>query len=173
MGSSLLVSFLWFFIWFPVSINVRLYFGAKMVTFCIIHIGNRKILLKHHPPPLGNRKILLKHHPPPQLILLHVSVFSYFTQYMWQASWDSGGGIDIPQPKCDVWASPNISIWICSLENLFFQYNEIICTSKLPFHFSLPISHEILQCFSIFFFRLWKLSFYFIQLVDYFAHILY
>ena len=43
------------------------YFGAKMVTFCIIHIGNRKIFLKHHPSPEF------------QLILLHVSVFSYFT----------------------------------------------------------------------------------------------
>ena len=40
--SSLLVSILWFCILFPISINVRLYFGAKMVTFCIIHIGNRK-----------------------------------------------------------------------------------------------------------------------------------
>ena len=51
--SSLLVSILSFNIWFPISINVRLNFGAKMVTFCIIHIGNRKILLKHHssPPP--------------------------------------------------------------------------------------------------------------------------
>ena len=38
-----------------------------MVTFCIIHIGNRNIFLKHHPPPES------------QLILLHVSVFSYFT----------------------------------------------------------------------------------------------
>ena len=39
-------------------------------------------------------------------------------------------------PKCDGWASPNISLWIlvCSLENLFFQYNEIISTSKLLFH---------------------------------------
>ena len=26
-------------------------FGVKMVTFCIIHIGNRKIFFKHHPPP--------------------------------------------------------------------------------------------------------------------------
>ena len=50
--SSLLVSILWFCIWFPISINVLLYFGAKMVTFCIIHIGNRKIFLKHPPPPL-------------------------------------------------------------------------------------------------------------------------
>ena len=39
---------------------------AKMVTFCIIHIGNRKVFLKHHPPES-------------HLILLHVSVFSYFT----------------------------------------------------------------------------------------------
>ena len=52
--SSLLVSILWFCIWFPISINVRLYFGAKMVTFCIIHIGNRKIFLKHHSPPSPN-----------------------------------------------------------------------------------------------------------------------
>ena len=27
------------------------FLGAKMVTFCIIHIGYRKIILKHHPPP--------------------------------------------------------------------------------------------------------------------------
>ena len=52
--SSLLVSILWFCIWFPISINVRLYFGAKMITFCIIHIGNRKIFLKHHSPPSPN-----------------------------------------------------------------------------------------------------------------------
>ena len=31
--------------------NVRLYFGAKFVTFCNIHIGNRKIFLKHYCPP--------------------------------------------------------------------------------------------------------------------------
>ena len=49
--SSLLVSILWFCVWFPISMNVRLYFGAKMITFCIIHIGNRKIFLKHHSPP--------------------------------------------------------------------------------------------------------------------------
>ena len=48
---SFLVSILWFCIWIPFSINVQLYFGAKMVTFCIIHIGNIKIFLKHHPPP--------------------------------------------------------------------------------------------------------------------------
>ena len=28
--------------------NVQLYFGAKMVTLRIIHIGSRKIFLKHH-----------------------------------------------------------------------------------------------------------------------------
>ena len=33
------------------STNVRLYFRAKMVTLCIIYIGNRKIFLKHHSPP--------------------------------------------------------------------------------------------------------------------------
>ena len=60
--SSLLVSILWLFIWFPISMNVWLYFGAKTVTFCIIHIGNRK---KTSPPP-----------PESELILLHVSVFS-------------------------------------------------------------------------------------------------
>ena len=37
---------------------VWLYFGAKLVIFCIIHIGNRT---------------------PFPLILLHASVFSYFT----------------------------------------------------------------------------------------------
>ena len=31
-----------------VSINARLNFGAKMITFGIIHIENRKIFLKHH-----------------------------------------------------------------------------------------------------------------------------
>ena len=48
--SSLLVYILWFCIWFSIFMNVQLYFGAKMVTFCIIHKGNRKIFLKHHPP---------------------------------------------------------------------------------------------------------------------------
>ena len=108
--SLLLVTILWFCIGFPISLNVRLYFGAKMVTFCTIHIGNRKIFLKHHsPPPL----------PQSQLILLHVCVFSYFTWYMWKARWDSrgsggmgGGGMISHHPKCDVWASPNISIWV-------------------------------------------------------------
>ena len=30
--------------------KVQLYFGAKMALFCIIHIGNRKIFLKHLSP---------------------------------------------------------------------------------------------------------------------------
>ena len=99
--SSLLVSILWFCIWFPIPMNVRLYFVAKMITFCIIHIGNRKNVFKTSSPP-----------PPPefQLILLYVSVLSYFTYYMWKARWNWGE--DIPHPKCDVWASPNISICI-------------------------------------------------------------
>ena len=50
----LLVFILWFCICFLYSVNVRLYFGAKMVTFCIIDIGNRKIFLKHHSPPSPN-----------------------------------------------------------------------------------------------------------------------
>ena len=61
-----------------------------MVTFCIIHIGNRKIFLKHHSPES-------------QLSLLHVSVFSYL---------GGGGEMISHSPKCDALASPNISIWI-------------------------------------------------------------
>ena len=83
---SLLVSILWFCIWFPISMTVWLYFGAKMVTFCIIHIGNGKNIFK------------TSFLPEFQLILLHVSVFSYFTKYMWKASWNFGKN-DIPQPK--------------------------------------------------------------------------
>ena len=122
--SPLLVSILWFCIWFPISVNVRIYFGARMVTFCIIHIGNRKIFLKHHPPP------------EPQLILLHVSVFSYFTWYMWKASWDSGGEWYPTAQNVTSGRARSLAfeILVCSLENLFFQYNEIISTSKLPFY---------------------------------------
>ena len=52
-------------------------------------------------------------------------------------------------PKCDVWASQNISIGflVCSLE-IFFQYNEIISTSKLPFHN--PLVMKYYNVFSIF-----------------------
>ena len=57
-------------------------------------------------------------------------------------------------PNCDDWASPNISIWIlvCSLENLFSQYNEIVSTSKLPYHNSLVIKYY--NVISIFFYKL-------------------
>ena len=30
----------------PISMNVRLYFGAKMVIFCIIHIGTNPFACK-------------------------------------------------------------------------------------------------------------------------------
>ena len=56
-------------------------------------------------------------------------------------------------PKCDVWASPNISIWIfgvLSLKSFFFQYNEIICTSKLPFHNPLVMKYyNVLAYFAL------------------------
>ena len=58
--SSLLVPILWYCISFPISMNVRLYFGAKMVTFCIIHIGNRKLFLKHHSPRVPTNPFALK-----------------------------------------------------------------------------------------------------------------
>ena len=60
---------------------------------------------------------------------------------------------------------------VCSLEYRFFQYFEIISTSKLPFHN--PLLMKYYNAFGIFFFRLWKLSFYQNHLVDYFAHKLY
>ena len=83
--SSLLVSMLWFCIIFPISMNVWLYFGAKMIIFCIIHKGNRNIFLK-------------------QWIILSVSVLSYLTWYMWKAivgtrGGGGGGGIS-HSPKC-------------------------------------------------------------------------
>ena len=77
--------------------------------------------------------------PESQLIILHESVFSYFTLYMWEASWDSGGGGGEWYPTAQ-----NVTFGqartlafgflVCCLENLFFQYNEIISKSKLPFH---------------------------------------
>ena len=60
---------------------------------------------------------------------------------------------------------------MCSLEYRFFQYNEIISISKLHFHN--PLVMKCYNAFGIFFFRLWKLSFFLIHLVDYFAHKLY
>ena len=41
--SFLLVPILLYWIQVSVSLNVLLYFGAKMATFCIKHIENRKI----------------------------------------------------------------------------------------------------------------------------------
>ena len=39
---------------------------------------------------------------------------------------------------------------VCSLENLFFQYNEIIITSKLPFHNPLVMKYyNVLAYFSL------------------------
>ena len=93
---------------------------------------------------------------------------------MWKASLNSGGGGMVSHsPKCDVWASPNISIWIFGVISWisFFMYNEIISTSKLPFN--KPLVTKYYTVFCTFFFRFWKLSFYLIQLVEYFAHILY
>ena len=57
--SLLLVPILLYWIQLSVSLNVLLYFGAEMATFCIKHIENRK--------------------PGPQQILLQVNVLSYFT----------------------------------------------------------------------------------------------
>ena len=55
-------------------------------------------------------------------------------------------------PKCDVLASPNIRIWIFGMLSLkpFFQYNEIISTSKLPFHNPLVMKYNnVLAYFSL------------------------
>ena len=83
------------------------------------------------------------------------------------------GGMISHRPKCDVWASRTLAFGylVCSLEKFFFIYDEIISTSKLLFN--KPLVTKYYTLFSIFFFRLWKLSFYLIQLVEYFAHILY
>ena len=42
-----------------------------------------------------------------------------------------------------------MGIMVCSLENLFFQYNEIISTSKLPFHNPLVMKYYVLAYFSL------------------------
>ena len=52
-------------------------------------------------------------------------------------------------PKCDVWASPNISILIFGVLS-FFQYNGIISTSKLPFQNPLVMKYyNVLAYFSL------------------------
>ena len=64
-------------------------FWAKMVTFCIIHIGNRKS----------------------QLILSHKC--SHILHNICEKLVGTPGwGIISHSPKCDVYARPNISIWI-------------------------------------------------------------
>ena len=52
---------------------------------------------------------------------------------MRKASWDLGVN-DIPQPK--MWRARTYAFGflVCSLENLYFLYDEIISTSKLPFY---------------------------------------
>ena len=39
-------------------------------------------------------------------------------------------------PKCESWQARTLAFefLVCSLENLYFQYDGIISTSKLPFH---------------------------------------
>ena len=81
---------------------------------------------------------------------------------MWKASWNSGGGGGGWYPTAQNVTSGRaltlaFGFLMCSLENIFFQYNEIISTSKLPFHNPLVVKYH--NVFSIFFFRLWKLSF--------------
>ena len=59
-------------------------------------------------------------------------------------------GIMIPHSgKCEVWASPNINIWIfCVLMKINYQYKAIISTSTFRFHNILVIKYY--DCFSIF-----------------------
>ena len=54
--SLLLVPILLYWVQVSVSINVLLYFGAEMATFCIKHIEKRKnIFLTLFPPPGPNK----------------------------------------------------------------------------------------------------------------------
>ena len=64
--SLLLVPILLYWIQVSVSLNVLLYFGTEMDTFCIKHIKNRKYFFNIVPPG-------------PQQILLQVNMLSYFT----------------------------------------------------------------------------------------------
>ena len=77
-----------------------------MVTFCIIHIGNRKIFLIHHSPPP----------PPPPRVPTNpfARVFVHILHNTCEklVGTRGGGGMISHNPKCDVWASLNISIWI-------------------------------------------------------------
>ena len=52
--------------------------------------------------------------------------------------------------NCDVWASRTLAFGflVCSLENLYFQYDGIISASKLPFHN--PLVMNITTCVAYF-----------------------
>ena len=65
-----------------------------------------------------------------------------------------GRGMISHSPKCDVLESRTLAFGflVCSLENLFFLYNEMIITSKLPFH--IPLVMKCYNVFSTFVFRL-------------------
>ena len=136
--------------------NERLYFGAILVTFCIIHtcIGNRKLFLKYHPPP----RVPTNHFA--RKWVWHIFIIAY----MWKASWDSGGGGGMISHSQNVTygraRTLAFGFVVCSLENLFFKYNEINSTSK-------PISHEILQRLGFFFLRLWKRYFHLCPRMDF------
>ena len=109
--SSLLVSVLWFCIWFSVSINARLNFGAKMVTFCIIHIGNRKIFLKHSPPP-----------PWVPTSFPHILCTYENTLTCKMISWNSGGG----GGEVGGWCFKNIFLFpLCMLQKVTILENQM------------------------------------------------
>ena len=114
-----------------------------MVTFYIIHIGNR-FFLKHHPPEF-------------QLILLHVSVLIFYMIYV-------KSRLELGCVCVCVWelypTAQNVTsgragtlvfgFLVCSLENLFFQYNEIISTGKLLFYNPLVMNYyDVLAYFSL------------------------
>ena len=61
-----------------------------------------------------------------------------------------GLGGDIPQPK--MWQLCEPKYKHCCLEIFFFKYDEIISTSKLPFHE--PLVMKYCNVFSTFFLRL-------------------
>ena len=62
--SLLLVPILLYWIQVSVSLNVLLYFGAEMATFCIKHIENRKIffnIVTHWAPtnPFADKRVII------------------------------------------------------------------------------------------------------------------
>ena len=78
--------------------NVGHYFGAKMVTFCIIQIGNGNIFLKYYSPPRVPTNPFARKCTH---ILHNICEKLVGTRRMISHS-----------PKCDVSTNPNISIWI-------------------------------------------------------------